>query len=62
MDTTTLSFDQWCDEYDKIAREFLGDATLSYTREAGRDSYREHYDAGETPADAFTEERTYWDS
>lgn len=32
-----------------------------YVREAGEDSWRDYYDYGSEPEEAFDEDRSYWD-
>jgi hypothetical protein len=50
-----MNFDEWCDEYDKIAAaEGAGE---SYTKACGRDAFKQAFDDGETPAEAWLEEK-----
>lgn len=49
-----MSFEEWCDEYDKIA---AAEGAGEYTKQCGRECFRQTFDDGETPADAWHDEK-----
>ena len=53
-------FLSWCDDVDAIFRSEFG-FTLSYTRQCGREFFRDGFLGGYSPRDAVYEEVGYWD-
>lgn len=50
----TKNFEEWCDEFDRIAsKEGAGD----YTKKCGRESFKEMFEDGLSPDDAWLEEK-----
>ncbi len=58
--TDGLTFDQWCDEIDRICRDEL-EFDHDYTKGTGRECWRQGFDDGETPRQALESDMSYWE-
>ena len=56
MEPDDITFDEWLLELDKVTHEYGHSPESSYSKETGQECWREYYEDGYSPEEAYRED------